>query len=121
MYEGCTTMGMPSLTHARIQKVFSRGGPTLTTFFVVAECSKRAILSTLIKLPFVYKTFILSIVEWPLKTGFTVFYLGRFLSIFLNVIIFCHALAERFLELKQALALIIGTWPSLAAKKCEKA
>ena len=31
-----------------------------------------AILSTFIKLPFVFKTFILSIFEWPLKTGFTV-------------------------------------------------
>ena len=32
-----------------------------------------AILSTFIKLPFVIKTFVLSIFEWPLKTGFTVF------------------------------------------------
>ena len=31
-----------------------------------------AILSTFIKLPFVLKTFVLSILEWPLKTGFTV-------------------------------------------------
>ena len=31
-----------------------------------------AILSTFIKLPFVFKTFDLSIFEWPLKTGFTV-------------------------------------------------
>ena len=30
-----------------------------------------AILSTFIKLPFVFKTFVLSIFEWPLKTGFT--------------------------------------------------
>ena len=29
-------------------------------------------LSTFIKLPFVLKTFVLSIFEWPLKTGFTV-------------------------------------------------
>ena len=28
-----------------------------------------AILSTFIKLPFVIKTFVLSIFEWPLKTG----------------------------------------------------
>ena len=33
-----------------------------------------AILSTFIKLPFVFKTFVLSFFEWPLKTGFTVFY-----------------------------------------------
>ena len=31
-----------------------------------------AILSTFIKLPFVFKTFVLSIFEWLLKTGFTV-------------------------------------------------
>ena len=41
----------------------------------IAECSKgehSAILSTFIKLPFAIKTFVLSIFEWPLKTGFTV-------------------------------------------------
>ena len=32
-----------------------------------------AILSTFIKLPFVIKIFVLSIFEWPLKTGFTVY------------------------------------------------
>ena len=31
-----------------------------------------AILLTFIKLPFVIKIFVLSIFEWPLKTGFTV-------------------------------------------------
>ena len=31
-----------------------------------------AILSTFIKLPFVIKTFVLSIFEWPFYTGFTV-------------------------------------------------
>ena len=31
-----------------------------------------AILLTFIKLPFVFKTFVLYIFEWPLKTGFTV-------------------------------------------------
>ena len=31
-----------------------------------------SILSTFIKLPFAIKTFVLSIFEWPLKTGFTV-------------------------------------------------
>ena len=36
----------------------------------IAECS--AILQTFIKLPFAIKTFVLSIFEWPLKTGFTV-------------------------------------------------
>ena len=32
-----------------------------------------AILSAFIKLPFVIKIFVLSIFEWPFKTGFTVF------------------------------------------------
>ena len=31
-----------------------------------------AILSIFIKLPFVIEIFVLSIFEWPLKTGFTV-------------------------------------------------
>ena len=31
-----------------------------------------AILSTIIKLPFSIKTFVLSFFEWPRKTGFTV-------------------------------------------------
>ena len=34
-----------------------------------------AILSTFIQLPIVFKTFVLSIFEWPLKTGLTVYYL----------------------------------------------
>ena len=34
-----------------------------------------AILSTFIKLPFVINIFVLSIFEWPLKTGFTVHFL----------------------------------------------
>ena len=38
----------------------------------IAECSRSAILSTFIKLPFVFKTCVLSILEWLLKTGFTV-------------------------------------------------
>ena len=33
-----------------------------------------AILSTFNKLPFAIKTFVLSIFEWPLKTGFTAIY-----------------------------------------------
>ena len=32
-----------------------------------------AILLTFIKLPFVFKTFVLTMFEWPLKTGFTVY------------------------------------------------
>ena len=36
----------------------------------IAEYS--AIFSPFIKLPFVFQTLVLSIFEWPLKTGFTV-------------------------------------------------
>ena len=39
----------------------------------IAECEHSAILSTFIKLPFAIRTFSLTIFEWPLKTGFTVY------------------------------------------------
>ena len=39
-----------------------------------------AILSTFIKLPFVVKTFVLSILEWPFYTGFTVLLCYYFLN-----------------------------------------
>ena len=48
----------------------------------IAECSMgehSAILSTFIKLPYVFKTFVLSIFEWPLKTGFTVYFKNAFM------------------------------------------
>ena len=35
-----------------------------------------AILSTFIKLPIVFKTFVSSIFEWPLKTGFTLYFVA---------------------------------------------
>ena len=38
----------------------------------ITECSKAAILSTFIKIPVVIDTFILSFIEWPFYTGFTV-------------------------------------------------
>ena len=40
----------------------------------IEECSRGAFCntSTFIKLPFVIKIFVLSIFEWPFKTGFTV-------------------------------------------------
>ena len=37
----------------------------------IAPREHSAILSPFIKLPFVLKTFVLSIIEWQLKTGFT--------------------------------------------------
>ena len=42
----------------------------------IAECSK-----TFIKLPFVFKIFVFSIFEWPLKAGFTVVILRKALAI----------------------------------------
>ena len=39
---------------------------------IISEEEHSAILSTFIKLPFATKTFVLSIFEWPPKTGFTV-------------------------------------------------
>ena len=50
-----------------------------------------AILSPCIKLPHGFKTFVLSIFEWPLKTGFTVFlHLIQLFSVFLTLKhIFC--------------------------------
>ena len=47
------------------------------------------ILLTFIKLPFVFKTFVLSIFEWPLETGFTVFPL-KMMNCFLCVFQYIH-------------------------------
>ena len=41
-----------------------------------APSEHSAILLTFIKLPFVYKTYVWSIFEWLLKTGFTVYTIG---------------------------------------------
>ena len=51
-----------------------------------------AILLTCTKLPLVFKTFVLSIFEWPLKTGFTVnlnwvAYVANYMSLDQNVIL----------------------------------
>ena len=49
-----------------------------------------AIHSTIIKLSFVFKTFVLSFFEWPLKTGFTVnvftFHFRRLFSWYFSVL-----------------------------------
>ena len=44
-----------------------------------------AILSAFIKLPFVIKIFVLSICEWPLKTGFTVLYGNTWFAVHLHL------------------------------------
>ena len=41
-----------------------------------------AILSTFNNPPFVFKIFVLSFFEWPLKTGFTVYLISMFLSLY---------------------------------------
>ena len=61
----------------------------------IAECSK-AILLTFIKLPFVIKIFVLSVLEWPLRTGFTV--LLSFFVVGVNSNVFC-AIASMFEEI----------------------
>ena len=43
-----------------------------------------AILLTFIKLPFVIKTFVLSIFDWPFYTGFTVLLILIFILVFLQ-------------------------------------
>ena len=45
----------------------------------IAEGEHSALLLTFIKLPFDIKTFVLSIFEWPLETGFTVLLFVLFL------------------------------------------
>ena len=48
----------------------------------IAECSKRAFCNTFdlhYFRPYVVKTFVLSIFEWPFKTGFTVLYPNLYL------------------------------------------
>ena len=57
----------------------------------IAECSAlkhSAILLTFIKFPFSMKTFILSIFEWPFKTGFVVVTLA--LGESLALVVKCH-------------------------------
>ena len=63
-------------SHSQIeQKWFFKTNYRLMHLKSIAECSKGSILQYFgpcIKLPHVFKTFVLSIFEWPLKTGFTV-------------------------------------------------
>ena len=56
----------------KYQKLFFKTNYDLMQVKSIAECSKgehSAILLTCIKLTSVFKTFVLSIFEWPLKTG----------------------------------------------------
>ena len=64
---------LSSLSKEDKKYVFDMGNP-LIQVKSIADCSKgehSAILLTCIKLPSVFKTFVLFIYEWPLKTGFT--------------------------------------------------
>ena len=56
----------------------------------IAEHS--AILSIFIKLQFVIKIFVMSILEWPFYTGFTVFIMkggGKYAETYLSVHLYC--------------------------------
>ena len=70
---------------------------------IIAQCRSKVlqnaprehseILSTFIKLPFVFKTFVLSICEWSLKIVFIVFLKNPFFQIIqASVIYFIHSL-----------------------------
>ena len=56
-------------------------------------------LSTFIKLPLVIKIFVLSIFEWPLKTGFTVF--SIFVGIAVNQCSFFSVFRKHGLTVKR--------------------
>ena len=65
-------------SHSKVdQKLVFKTDYLLMQIKSIAECSKgsilQLILSTFIKLPYVIKIFVLSVFEWPLKTGFTVY------------------------------------------------
>ena len=49
-------------------------------YYRMLQGEHSAILSTCIELPHGFKTFILSIFEWPFKTGFTVFKINTLIS-----------------------------------------
>ena len=78
-----------------------------------------AILLTFIKLPFVIKIFVLSIFEWPLKTGFTVWSL-KFRPLVINVALPDHdtatppyraiGLFETFLRKQTAARCTVKAW-----------
>ena len=78
----------------RNENWFSKSDYRLMPAICIAFCrilqESSAILYTFIKLPFVFKTFVLSIIEWLLKTGFTVLYfwpdptaVSQYLSVFI--------------------------------------
>ena len=69
---------------------------------------------TFIKLPFVFKTFLLSIFEWPLKTGFTVL-------IYFGEIFFDEEQRAQFLPYKILFCICINYLSLLFIKKCLKA
>ena len=68
----CTFKPVLSGHSKRRPKLFFKTDYLLMQVKIIAEHS--AIFSTFNKLPFVFKTFVFSIFEWPLKTGFTVFF-----------------------------------------------
>ena len=74
-YLGCTIKPVLSGHSQKDQKLVFKTDYRLMQVKSIAKCSKgsiSAILLTFIKLPFSIKTFVFSILEWLLKTGFTV-------------------------------------------------
>ena len=77
MLKDCTVKPVLSGHSKRRPKLIFKTDYRLMQVKSIAECSKgehSAILSTFINLPFVIKISVLSIFEWPLTTGFTIFH-----------------------------------------------
>ena len=70
-------MGRKATKTNKDQKIVFKTNNCLMQVKSIAECSHgwehSAVLLTCIKLPNGVKTFVLSLFEWPLKTGFTVY------------------------------------------------
>ena len=66
----------------------------------IAPREHPAILSTFIKLPFVFKAFVLSIFEWSLKTGFTVVFScqGFIIAFFARGVLLCFRSQSRTMQ-----------------------
>ena len=74
-----------------------------------AQREHSVILLTFIKLPFVFKTFVLAIFEWPLKTGFTTFIM--LLKFGLNSILFDQSPLHKYniIEVGSVEVLLLST------------
>ena len=72
----CTTVKRVLSGHSKRRKTYFQDRLSLNAgqkYCRMLQGDHSAILWTFIKLPFVIKIFVMSIFEWPLKTGFTVY------------------------------------------------